>query len=345
MSRVDVVIPCYKYARYLRECVQSVLRQEGVDVRVLVIDDCSPDDTPEVARQLCADDDRVAYRRHPENRGHIATYNEGLIEWAGGDYVLLLSADDMLTPGALRRAAELMDAHPDVVFTYGRAVTTESPAFDSRQTPSDYRQRILSGREFWELSCAGAHNLVPTPTLVVRTSAQQSAGGYLADLPHTGDLEMVMRLAARGAVGVLDCDQAFYRVHGHNMHVSTFHSAMTVVEQHRRAFSMLFARCKDQIPDARRLEEMAVRRTALNTLGRSLRLFEQGDAAGCDRLASVAAEIDPDLPRRPEWRRFRIKRAMGRRLWASVRPIMQRLRNRAPRDRSPFGRSGVFPGM
>ena len=38
------------------------------------------------------------------NRGHIATFNEGLLDWADGDYCVLISADDKLTPGALRRA-------------------------------------------------------------------------------------------------------------------------------------------------------------------------------------------------------------------------------------------------
>src|SRR5581483_9622000 len=44
-SRVDVIIPCYRYAHFLRDCVKSVTSQEGVDVRVLVIDDASPDET------------------------------------------------------------------------------------------------------------------------------------------------------------------------------------------------------------------------------------------------------------------------------------------------------------
>jgi len=104
VSRVDVIIPCYKYARYLAACVESVLTQDGVDVRALVIDDASPDETPSVAARLTAQDPRVEYRRHTANRGHIATYNEGLLEWADGDYCVLMSADDRLTPGALRRA-------------------------------------------------------------------------------------------------------------------------------------------------------------------------------------------------------------------------------------------------
>src|SRR5437762_480071 len=145
MSRVDVIVPCYKYAHFLDECVTSALTQRGVEVRVLVIDDASPDNTPEVGLALARRDPRVEYRR----------------------------------PAA---------------------------------------------------------NIVSTPTAVVRTRLQHEIGGYRKDLPHTGDLEMWMRCAAHGSVGVLDVDQAFYRVHGNNMHKQDFTSAVTVFEQHKAAF-------------------------------------------------------------------------------------------------------------
>lgn len=77
MQRVDVVIPCYNYAHFLEECVGSVLSQAGVDVRVLILDDYSPDNTPEVGMALASRDKRVTYRRHTANEGHIATYNGG----------------------------------------------------------------------------------------------------------------------------------------------------------------------------------------------------------------------------------------------------------------------------
>src|SRR5438874_544607 len=128
MSRVDVIVPCYNYGRYLPGCVRSVLGQEGVNVRVLIIDDASPDGSGEAAEELARRDGRVEVRRHAVNQGHIATYNEGL-DWAGGDYLLLLSADDLLAPGALGRAARALDAHPEVGLTYGRQVafTSEAP--------------------------------------------------------------------------------------------------------------------------------------------------------------------------------------------------------------------------
>ena len=56
---VNVVIPCYNYGRFLGECVSSVLDdQPGMDVRVLIIDDASQDDSAEIARKLAAADDR-----------------------------------------------------------------------------------------------------------------------------------------------------------------------------------------------------------------------------------------------------------------------------------------------
>src|SRR5215831_19309230 len=118
--RVDVLVPCYNYARFLPQCVASVLSQQGVDVRVLIIDDASTDNSADVGAELARQDARVEFVRHPVNKGHIATYNEG-IEWVDGTYWMLLSADDMLLPGALRRATDVMERHPNVGLTYGRA--------------------------------------------------------------------------------------------------------------------------------------------------------------------------------------------------------------------------------
>ena len=102
MSTVDVVVPCYNYARFLTRCVESILSQEGPAVRVLVIDDASSDGTAQVAQRLADQDRRVEWRRHLGNQGHIDTYNEGLLRWATASYALLISAADLLAPGPSR---------------------------------------------------------------------------------------------------------------------------------------------------------------------------------------------------------------------------------------------------
>src|SRR5262249_7020123 len=109
MSRVDIIVPCYKYGRFLSTCLDSILTQEGVDLRLLVIDDASPDQTEEVAKEFAKRDSRVEFYRHTANQGAVATFNDGL-GWATGEYTLLISADDHLTPGALLRAVQFLDA-------------------------------------------------------------------------------------------------------------------------------------------------------------------------------------------------------------------------------------------
>ena len=216
MSTVDVVVPCYNYGRYLKGCVDSVLSQRDVDVRVLIIDDASPDDTPVVAKQLSADP-RVSYVRNEVNLGLVRTANKGVMEWAIADCVVLLSADDALTPGSLARAARLMDARPDVALTYGMALMMHDDGPQLRTVDlRDAPIAVVPGKDFLRRVCE-FENPVPTPCAVMRTSVQRRIGGYNAHFKHTSDIDMWMRAAAVGSIGVVSAIQGFYRWHSSNM--------------------------------------------------------------------------------------------------------------------------------
>ena len=143
------MIPCYNYGRYLEQCVDSVTSQKEVEVRALIIDDCSIDNTEEVGKMLAMKDKRVQFRRHEKNHGHIATYNEGLLDWAEADYVLLLSADDMLAPNALARAAHVLSGNHDIGFCYGRQIIFEEEPPKGNGCPGEQPAfEVMSGREF-----------------------------------------------------------------------------------------------------------------------------------------------------------------------------------------------------
>src|SRR5262249_30093529 len=155
----------------------------GVDVRVLIIDDASPDDSVEVAEKLAARDPRVEVVVHAANRGNIATFNEGLLEWADGDYCVLLSADDRLTPGALRRAADLLDANPGVGLVYGHALWCVEGAPQPAARTGVRGWSVWAGPRWVERRFRQAENPIITPEVVVRTSLQKRLGGYDAQLP------------------------------------------------------------------------------------------------------------------------------------------------------------------
>jgi len=217
MASVDVVVPCYNYAHYLEGCLASILSQRDVQVRVLILDDCSPDDTETVARRLAAADPRVEYQRNAQNLGLIGTANRGVMDWARADYVVLLSADDALTPGALARACDLMDANPQISLTYGMALMMSDEG--APLCPPDVREpdtRIVSSEAFLREVCRTG-NPVPTPTAVMRTSVQHAVGPYDPRFKHTSDLDTWMRAASQGPIGVVNAIQGLYRWHATNM--------------------------------------------------------------------------------------------------------------------------------
>lgn len=299
MSSVSVVIPCYKYGRYLEECVASALDdQEGVDVRVLIIDDASPDDSAEVARKIAASRSAVEVIVHDTNKGNIATFNEGLLDWADGDYCIMLSADDRLTPGALRRACELLDANPGAGFAYGHALwwSDRAPVPVARQRVRGWS--VMPGPEWIEHLFRHGQNPIISPEVVVRTSLQKRVGGYDPALPKAADMEIFMRFAAHADVGFIrGADQAFHRVHDQNMSKSV--SPLMDLIDRRSVFEVVLDRYGAHLADTKSLSGMVHRQLSREAVWAAARVYDPGRLRQSELARRVLgggmAEDDEDL--------------------------------------------------
>lgn len=272
-ASVDVVIPCYQYGRFLRQCVTSVLTQGIQDLRVLIIDNASTDDSVEVAQQLAAEDRRVELVARRRNLGPHASFNEG-IDWAKADYFMILCADDLLAPGCLAHALLVMEAHADLVFAYGRALWFRSkhPLPPVAPSSSEGSWRIVSGQDLVERFCRTGYNHVIGP-VVVRTVKQKLAGYYRPELPHTDDFEMWMRLSRHGTVAETDAYLGLLRIHNSNRSAFCRQSDLEHLSQDERsrilyhwhdeaAFESFFSHEGKLLPDAERLYRLAKRSVA-----------------------------------------------------------------------------------
>lgn len=114
---VSVLVPCYRQAHYLRQCVASLQAQTHPRWEAIVINDGSPDDTREVAQRLCAEDPRVRYRE-TANAGVSSARNLAL-DMAQGEFVQFLDADDLLPTDKLAAGVSVMAAQPAVALVYG----------------------------------------------------------------------------------------------------------------------------------------------------------------------------------------------------------------------------------
>lgn len=307
MSRVDVIVPCYNYARFLPDCLMSILSQ-NVDLRILVLDDASTDETAEVAAEWAARDGRVEWRRHSANCGHIATYNEGL-QWCSGEYNLLISADDLLTVGALDRAVRFLNAHPEVGFVYGCALTFQSgePLPDCK-TGGEHEEEVLGGHQWVEQVCRSGANPIRSPEIITRTALQRVVGGYRADLPHTADMEMWLRFAAHADVGVLNADQAYYRVHGGNMHLTQYGKAFNDLRHKHLAYLAAFDAYGARFPNVEHLRALAASTLAEKALWAARAEYDGPGSRVL--LARLALKIDPSIGFRPAyWRLWKSRLA------------------------------------
>jgi glycosyltransferase involved in cell wall biosynthesis len=308
---VSVVVPCYNYGRFLPDCVSSILTQEGVRTRILIIDDCSTDDSADVGYRLSQQFDDVEFRRHETNRGHIATYNEGLLEWADGEYVTLLSADDELTPGSLARSVGIMQANPTVGMVYG-GIDEFGEGFPPRTSSRGAHGSIIYDRRVWlRKRCLQAVNVVPTPGTVLRTSAQITAGGYDPLLPHAGDFEMWLRVAARTDIGYVRGEpQGRYRLHDASMSYGVYQDRFGDVAQRKLVFDSIFRRFPSEVAAAEIVTDRVYAKMASQSLWWACRLYEKsadpdlGEVERCVQFAETAF---------PGFAKLRAYRALQRR--------------------------------
>jgi glycosyltransferase involved in cell wall biosynthesis len=165
--KVSILIPTRNYARYLSEALDSVLTQDFPDYEVLIADNASTDDTPVVAAQYAARDQRIRSHRHAQDLGMAQNFNWCLSQ-ARGAYIKFLLGDDRLAaPRALGHLVTCLDVNPTVVLAgTARQVIDESSqpleTWDSFRKPGLHRGTNVIAR------CLKANlNLIGEPSTVI----------------------------------------------------------------------------------------------------------------------------------------------------------------------------------
>ena len=172
--KVSVVITTYNRARLLPRAVNSVLAQTYDDYEIIIVDDCSNDDTQQVISEFT--DSRIHHFRHDINRGLSAARNTGIAN-ARGEYIAFLDDDDEYVSVRLARQVALLDESlPEVAMVYGHTAERN----DSPDNVADENGRVITSNVYEEALAGG--NVTGSISFLARTSVVREIGGFNSEL-------------------------------------------------------------------------------------------------------------------------------------------------------------------
>jgi glycosyltransferase involved in cell wall biosynthesis len=263
--------------------VESVL-QAGTDLEVIVVDDASDDDTP----QVCARLPGIHYLRLDRNVGVGGARNIGIKE-SRSEYVAFLDDDDLRLPGSLDRQLQVLAHNPQAALVYAPVLIGDE---QGHPTGASYPESCPTGDVFWELL---TNNFIPMPSVIARKQHLIGAGLFESSLRPVRDWDLWLRVAEKFVVTAVDEPVAIYRkwnVSANQMSANPARLYPAAAAVQARALQLRRAR---RAPSATRWQ---IRIQFLNRISDGL-LYEASVALACGRPHSARANVFAALRLRP----------------------------------------------
>lgn len=157
MPTISIITPAYNCEKYLEEAVDSVLAQTLQDWEMLIIDDCSSDNTYRCMQKLAQKDNRIRIFRNKHNVGAAATRNYGIQE-AQSQWIAFLDSDDLWRKEKLEKQMAILDKHPEASFLFTGSAFIEDDGMTIAHTlhvpEKDNRKKLLKTERNFLLLCS-----------------------------------------------------------------------------------------------------------------------------------------------------------------------------------------------
>jgi glycosyltransferase involved in cell wall biosynthesis len=228
---VSILIPVYNHEKYIIECLDSIAKQDYINIEVLLLDDGSKDDSYNVALswiKLHADI-RVTISRQ-DNQGVCKTLNT-LIQQSSGEYIVLCASDDSLSLAGISRRVRILEENSSKLAVVGDAklIDQNSKEISSSAMAHLYHTNYTSLLKDIKSELV-FHWSVVGPTLLIKRSAYDLLGMYDEKL-LVEDREFYLRLLAKNTLLFFPEQVASYRIHTDNASRKSIGARLVVYEQ------------------------------------------------------------------------------------------------------------------
>jgi glycosyltransferase involved in cell wall biosynthesis len=318
---VSIGIPTYNGAQYLRECLKSISEQTFKDFEVNIVDDCSNDETVEIANTYASQDPRIAVHLNPARLGLVGNFNR-CVALAHGKYVCVFGQDDVMLPKNIAKKVEVLEANPNIGFVHSNIYEINGAGEVRREhweadSTTDY---VACGREYLGKLLMSARNLICCPSVLGRKECFDRLGGFHDQLPYTCDWEMWMRFSLNWDVACLGTALIKYRRHAQSETDRVLNTPFRI-EQILLAKNLVLFDKKNEIPNSEWLKQEVKRCAAGEALGSALRAYYEDSFRDSWEFLKLALKVRPPMITEPKFVRLFIRLALGMRCVRAYRRI------------------------
>lgn len=196
--KVSVIIPVYNCDRFIKDAIDSVLKQDYQEFELLVIDNCSTDKTVEYVKSY--NDPRIKLIQNDTNIGMLGNWNKAL-HVANGEYIKLLPADDYLLENCLRLQTEVLEKDIDkkIALVCGRKLVIDDNGKILFKRGFSKKVMNVSGFDAINRTVRSGGNIIGEPGAVMfRKEIIEKCGLFEADIFYVLDLNMWFKMLVHG---------------------------------------------------------------------------------------------------------------------------------------------------
>lgn len=259
--RVSICIPNYNHGMFIGKAIQSVLDQTYQDFEIIVVDDCSTDNSEEVIKSF--KDPRIKFFRNERNLGMVPNTNKAL-KLAKGEFIGILNSDDYYGQKMIETALKMFE-NPSVGFTYSSYVVVNESGGIITKVESCPCDKIFKSKEgFKRLAIS---NVAPPSGVIARKKCYEAVGSFDDEFPYCHDWNMWLRLSLKYDFACLSDYLLYYRMHSRNTSIALYNSFETAMQEYGMLKKLQKGIDSELLPFVKEGAKRAAKRALLNSIG------------------------------------------------------------------------------
>lgn len=207
---VSICIPAYNSGEFIKETIESVLRQSYENIELIITDDCSKDNTVEIVNSF--NDNRLKLHVNKTNKGLTGNWNES-VSYAKGKYIKLLCADDNILKNCIEREVEAFENNESASIVISDTNIVNPRGEVQLRIKRFGKSGLINGKKLAKRSILFKNYFGAPCNTLFRKETIDRIGAFDENLKHIPDYDLWLRLAYEGDVYYIKETLSEFRVH------------------------------------------------------------------------------------------------------------------------------------